>query len=188
MRPYAKMSAPLVELRQIERKTVLAKMYGAARMFQARANALQELETRNAQRNARDDIIAQRFALLRQYEEQVERIRTYRDKIIAALEMKKKEEENGMQIRMANLQLQKQRLKERRPASALVRKVVSCGDPAKLLGVRSPRTREAYNVFRRGGVVRKLVIKTYSDFAVPRRGLLPRLPPMDEEEQGAVDE
>jgi hypothetical protein len=92
------------------------------------------------------------------------------------------DEEAGMQIMIANLQLKKARLKERRPVSASLPRPVSCGDPARILGVRSPRTRAIYTKFRKGVKVKKLEIKTYSAFA-PVRGAPPPLRKLAEEEE-----
>jgi hypothetical protein len=184
LRPYCKMSGPLVELKQIEKKTVLARMYKAARVYQARANALQEEETHEAQRNARSDILAKRTVILQNYQEQVSRIKTYRDKLIMGLERKKSEEENGMQIRLAHLQLQHDRIKAKRPASVTFPKQISSGEATNVVGVRSPRTRETYNTYRKAVKVKKLPVRTYSAFR-PIRGaphLLPR-PPRPEEEE-----
>jgi hypothetical protein len=181
LRPFSKMSGRLVELRQIEKKTVLAKMYNAARIYQQRANELQEQETRDAQRKARTDILTRRVAIIQNYRDQVTRIVTYRDKLIAALERKRKDEETGMQIRMAHLELQKKRLKERRPGAILPPTLLP-DDIDPVVTLRSPRTRARYNAFRKTAKVTHLTIRTYSSFQGFRGGP-PLLPPCEEEEE-----
>jgi hypothetical protein len=170
LRPYTKMSGALIELRQTERKTVLAKIYTTAKVFQKSAKVLQDQETRTAQANAQYDISTKRAAMIQGYRNQVERIRTYMKKLVADLERKKKLEEDGMGIRIAHLRLQLDRLKQKRPRSGLSVRKVSGQSDGPVVGVMSPRTRSQFYQFRMYPVVKKLDVRPYREFSAFRKG------------------
>jgi hypothetical protein len=169
LRPYTKMSGALIQLRRTEKKTVLAKMYPRASIFQRAARTMQDAETKTAQSNVRFDIATKRAALIQKSRVQLERIKIYRDKLVFDMNGKRRIEETGIQIRIANLELQLQRVMQKRPASEFRVRRVSAPAVGTVVGLQSPTTRGGVYNFRRYPVIRKLQLKTYRDFEAVKR-------------------
>jgi hypothetical protein len=160
------MSGALIQLRRTERKTVLAKM---ASIFQRAARTMQDAETRTAQSNVRFDIATKRAALIKKSQLQLERIKIDRDKLVFDMNGKRRIKENGIQIRIANLKLQRQRMNQKRHASEFRVRTGSAPAAGMVVGLQSPRTRSDVYNFRRYPVIRKLQLKTYRDFEAVKK-------------------
>ena len=140
LRPYAKQSSDLLELRMKEKSMLLAKMFKEADVLRRRGDEIEVEETKAAQARAEKEAIAQRMQLIGR-----------QDKEIALAKHK-----------IAKLETQKALIgrSKRRDTEAAVR----MRDSAEGAGKLSPRSHHKMEMYKRRAMVARLTIQPIMNF------------------------
>lgn len=169
VRPFAKPSSSLIELRDTERKMVLVGMFKRAKEVKAKADALQQRETEEAQANCLNEVTTKRDQLLKSQQEKLDRIQRLGEKKVTDMKRRQQAEENGIEKRIDNLKLQLQMSMTRKSVPGLVRPItnvrarsMTVSEP--LVGVKAPQSRNQMYRFSKTSYVKKLTLQPLSQY------------------------
>ena len=162
LRPYAKQSSDLLELRMKEKSMLLAKMFKEADVLRRRGDEIEVEETKAAQARAEKEAIAQRMQLIGRQDKEIEQMKDKASVRMEVLEQKRDKEIALAKHKIAKLETQKALIgrSKRRDTEAAVR----MRDSAEGAGKLSPRSHHKMEMYKRRAMVARLTIQPIMNF------------------------
>lgn len=159
LRPFAKQSADLLELRMKEKNMLLAKMFKEADVLRRRGDEIEAEETRAAQARAEKEALMQRMQVLSRQNREIEQARAKSGARMEVLEQRREHEIALAQQRISKLQAQKALVAKSRRRDTETALKMSEG-----AGKLSPRSHRKMEMYKRGAAVARLTIKPIATF------------------------